>query len=344
VTELSLRRWIPVISFENIIELFQHRNAQTVNSRVSMFAKLPQIAHIDSVQHPGFPGSIADVLAREVRAFLSAKTSDVFSVAESARSRLFAFCGGRKIANWLRRDMAVLWPLAQQDHARNKFLSSVSHIDIMRAGNKKIGKLRADDRVDRAAIARHRASLTKHMKTELRARGVKGVGHDAFAEQFALGSEARLLAIAGPKGHCTVGEFVNKSLRSNGIDPAQVNGNTTVNEIAALTGFSHKLKVVSRALGLHRPVTPSEIPIDKCPSEIVQSGIERRRRSAPRAQSGDLIDSNLSVLACYCDITIVDKRTNEYIRQLRMQNGVANALIRKVVCLSKYVDLLSEKF
>ena len=154
VTELSSRRWIPVISFENIIELFQHRNAQTVNSRISMFAAIPQIAHVNSLQHPGFPGSIADVLAREVRAFLSAKTSDVFSIAESVRSRLFAFCDGRKIANWLRRDMAMLWPLAQQDHARNRFLSSISHIDIMRAGNKKIGKLRANDRVDRAAIAR----------------------------------------------------------------------------------------------------------------------------------------------------------------------------------------------
>jgi hypothetical protein len=136
---------------------------------------------------------------------------------------------------------------------------------------------------------------------------------------------------------------MKQSLQDHGIDPAQVNANTTVNEIATMAGFSHKLRVVSRALGLSKPVTAGDIPMDKCPSQIIQAGVERRRRSAPKAQAGDLLDSQLSTLACYCDLTIVDKRTREYLHQLRTHDKLARELIQQVTSLSKYTDLLSEE-
>jgi hypothetical protein len=344
IEELSYRGWFPTISFENIIEMLQHGNAQVAINRISMFAKLPQLAYVDSLKYSGFPGTIVDVLAREVRACLTLKRRDVLSIASMVRSDLFGFCTGRKIVEWLYQNIGVLWRIAQRGFPRDKILSSVSHIDIMEIGNQKIGSIRANAIINQSMIKRHGCNLRNHMKTELRTRGVAGVNHDAFAENFASDSETRLLEIAGPEGRCTFGEFIEKSLQEHGIDPAQINKNTTVNDIASMAGFNHKLKVASRLLVIYPPLTVREIPMDKCPSEIVQSGVDIRRRSAPKALSGDLMDSHLSTLGCYCNVTIVDKRTKEYIRQLRKQSSVAKALIREVVCLSKYTDLLAKEF
>ena len=48
----------------------------------------------------------------------------------------------------------------------------------------------------------------------------------------------------------------------------------TVGEIAALAGFSHKLKVASEILGLPKFVTIRDVAMDRCPSEVIQVGVE----------------------------------------------------------------------
>ena len=336
---------VPAISFENILEMLRHKDGRTVNDRIVMFATFPQVAYVDALQRPGEPGTIVDILAREVKAYLSDKTSDAVTIARATRSNLFGFCDGRKIEKWLNEKREEYWPLAQASHEEEKLLSSVSHVALTGADEMKVGSISSDSRVDQATMERYLRHVQSEMETNLRAHGVEGLDKaysDDFAAQFVADQRARFSAMAGPDGAPAFARFRDEWLRERGIDPTQVSDRTTIYDLAEMSAFALKLKLVSRVLGLAEPVTVRDIPMDKCPSEIVQTGVERRRRSAPRAQGGDLIDSYRATLACYCDITIVDKRTKEYIRQLRTQNDLAKALIRKVVCLSKYTDFVSE--
>jgi hypothetical protein len=346
VNELSVRGYVPVISFENILELLRHKNGRTVNDRIAMFAVFPQVAHVDALQRPGEPGTIVDILAREVKAYLSDKASDVATIARSVRSSLFGFCDGRKIEKWLNEKREEYRPLAQGSHQREKLLSSVSHVALTGTDKVKVGSIPPNSRVDQATIERYLRRLQSEMEANLREHGVEGLDKaysDDFAAQFVADQGASFSRIAGPDGAPAFARFRDEWLRERRIDPIQVSDRMTIYDLAEMSAFSRKLKLVSHVLGLAEPVTVRDIPMDKCPSEIVQTGVERCRRSAPRAQGGDLIDSYRATLACYCDITIVDKRTKEYIRQLRTQNNLAKALIRKVVCLSTYTDFLSEE-
>lgn len=346
VDGLSARGCVPVISFENVLEMLRHEDDRTVNDRIAMFATFPQVAHVDALQRPGEPGTIVDILAREVKACLSDKTSDAVTIARAVRSNLFGFCEGRKLEKWLIDKREEYRPLAQASHQREKLLSSVSHVALTGTDKVKVGSIPSDSRVDQATMERYLIHLQSEMEAHLRAHGVEGLDKaysDDFAAQFVADQGARFSAMAGPDGAPAFARFKDEWLRERGIDPAQVSDRTTLYDLAEMSAFSRKLKLVSRVLGLVEPVTVRDIPMDKCPSEIVQTGVERRRRSAPRAQGGDLIDSYRATLACYCDITIVDKRTKEYIRQLQTQNDLAKALIRKVVCLSKYTDFVSEE-
>ena len=340
VAELSARGWLPVVMFESVKELVQHGNDRTVDNRISMFNKFSQVAHVDSVKYPGVPGTICDVLAREVRAFQSATTSDVLSIAMAVRADLFGYCDGRILARWLIEWVNILRPIIQDGHEREKHLSSISHIDIMGVSDKRVQDFRMDYRVDRDAIEHHHRSLEDEVNTLLRLRGVKGVDHGEFAKQFALDSASELTALLGPDGSCTFEDLKKRLLRDYGIDTNRLNDEMTVGEVAEMAGFNHKLKVASRALGLSQAVTVGDIPIDKCPSEMVRIGLDRCRRSAPRAQTGDLMDSHLASLACYCDLTIVDKRTREYLHQLQLKNETVKELMGRVESLSKYTDLL----
>lgn len=340
-SDLSTRGGIPVICYENVVEMLRHGDENVVGSRIRMFGRFFHVAHVDSLRYPGSIGSVVDILAREVREVLRDRTSDAAGVAKSVRSDVFGFCDGKTITRRLRETVDLVRPIVQENQLRHKHLASVSHLDIMGIGRKKVGSIDPAIRVDGNMIKRHGAELRRWLEANLRSHGVKDVDHDAFASGFASHCEADLLASTASEGSRSAEDLMNEWLETHGIDAAQIDGNTTVADIANMAGFNHKLKVASRALGLADPVTVRDVPMNKCPSEVIWTGLDERRRSAPRAQSGDLYDAHIACLACYCDLVIVDKRTKTYLEQFCAKNDLARRLVCRIVSLSKYTDLLS---
>jgi len=343
--EFAARGWVPVVLLENVEEILRHGDVATVHDRFRSLARFPLVAHVDSLGCPGSIGSIVDILAREVRAFLRDRTSDAFAVVNAVRGEVFAYGDGTTVASRLRQNAEKARPLAQRSHTGEKFASSLSHLDIMGTDGVKFGSLRDDTPIDCAMVDRYCAALRSHLNAELRSRGVEGVPDetfDAFAERFAGDRKKGLLEAIGPGGSCTGLELRERLLQRQGIDPSQVNAGTTVRKLEIMACFNGRLDCASHTLGLPRPVTMRDVPMDRCPSQIIQNGVERWRRSARRAQAGDLFDAHLSTLACYCGLTVVDKRTGHYLRQLREHDSLAARLMGRVVSLSKYTDLLSQ--
>ena len=343
-TDLSTRGGIPVICRENVVEMLRHPDENIVASRIRMFARFFQVAHVDSLRDPGRIGSVVDVLAREVREVLRDSTSDAASVAKLVRSDVVGFCDGATITRQLRETVDIVRPVVQEDQLRHKQLVSVSHLDVMGIGRKKVGSIDPAIRVDGNMISRYGAELRRWLEANLRSHGVKGVDHDAFASGLASHCEADLLASTAPEGSRSAGDLMNEWLETHGIDAAQIDGNTTVADIAKMACFNHKLKVASRVLGLADPVTVGDVLMNQCPSEVIWTGLDEQRRSAPRAQSGDLYDAHIACLASYCDLVIVDKRTRAYLEQFCAKNDLARRLVCRIVSLSKYADLLSVDF
>jgi hypothetical protein len=347
LAEFAARAWVPVISLENIVETLRYAEVATVRDRLGALAGFAQAAHVNSVRSPGSIGSIVDTLAREVRAFLRNTGGDALAVARAVRGELFAYTDGITAASRLRQVVEKARPFAQHTQPAGEVVSSAQHLNIMGTDGVTLGSLCDEGPLDRASIDRYCAKLRSHLQATLRSRGVKGTDEgalDAFAERCAKDCRGKLLEAFGPDNSCTAADMMARLLQSGGIDASQLSAGTTVGELRILWIYNRRLAEASCVLGLPQPVTMREVPIDKCPSQIVQNGVESRRKSAPRAQAGDLFDAHLSTLACYCDLTVVDKRTKEYLRQLREHDTTAARLMGKVVSLSssRYTDLLRE--
>jgi hypothetical protein len=340
--DLYAKGVIPVICFENLVEMLRHADEKVVEARINMFTSMPMLAYVNSLRYAGRIGSAVDILAREVRELLRDKTNDAEHIARFAKTDMFRFCDGKKITSYLCETVDVLQPIIWNDQDRHRCLASISHLDIMGIGHKKVNSVDPKMLIDSNMIRRHGAELRRSLESGLRKHGVKNLNHDAFADGFASHCEADLHAQIGTNGSRTAEELMNEWYETRGIDRSQIHRNTTVADIAKMAGFNHKLAVASRALGLADAVTINEVPASRCPSEIVWSGLDERRRSAAtRAESGDLYDAHLACLACYCDLLVVDKRTRTYLDQVCLKNEIARRLVCRVVSLSDYTEFLS---
>jgi hypothetical protein len=227
VTGLYTKGWIPVISRENILEMLRHGDELTVNARTRMFAVFPQLAHVDSVDRPGEPGDISDILAREVDAYLEDTTRDAFSLATAVRTELFRFCDGFRITTWLNEKEATLRQDALACQQQDKLWSSLSHVALMGSDDAIDDSIPPDTRIDQAGFERFLAELKPELEANLRAHGVKGLdeaSYTGFIDNVLADLRASFSAAAGPDGSCTKEQW----LQARGTDLAQVtNARTT---------------------------------------------------------------------------------------------------------------------
>jgi len=103
--------------------------------------------------------------------------------------------------------------------------------------------------------------------------------------------------------------------------------------------FAHILKCVTKLLGLSEPIRLEDIPQGILPSRILSLELRRVQFFADKVHGNDLNDNALASLACYVDLTIVDKRTEEYIRQIKNRSSDIRGIIGKTASISGFERL-----
>lgn len=79
---------------------------------------------------------------------------------------------------------------------------------------------------------------------------------------------------------------------------------------------------------------------DNCPTWLLWKELYKIRIKAQRASGSDINDGFLAGLCLYADLTIVDKRTHEYLTQIKRKSKILKEHINQFEKLSHYYQLL----
>jgi len=128
-------------------------------------------------------------------------------------------------------------------------------------------------------------------------------------------------------------------LLAMGVEMSDIGPNTTVADAGRLAAFRKKLEVVNRSLGLPWPALKAKVTEDRLPSSVIQAALDKFRPDTVEWKGSDLPDGYLACLTAYADVTFVDKRTHEALRQARQKVPALAAILKRVEKGGDYATL-----
>lgn len=131
----------------------------------------------------------------------------------------------------------------------------------------------------------------------------------AMADEFL----ERVLAMLPPPG-TTVRDLLVSSLVDQGLDEAEVRDECVLADLSRLGVFRSQLRAIASDTDRSFETLKS-VPMDVLPSWVIAEALRQHGQNRTLRPGSDLHDSHLAVLAAYCGVLYVDKRTAEDFRQ-----------------------------
>jgi hypothetical protein len=112
-----------------------------------------------------------------------------------------------------------------------------------------------------------------------------------------------------------------------------------VRDLGELATFRRKLAVIIQSLGLPQPALNRTVTADRLPCAVIQNAVATFRPDTTEWKGSELIDGYLACLSAYADVTYVDKRTHEALRQARQSVPALVAIMRRLEKAGDYADI-----
>jgi hypothetical protein len=131
-------------------------------------------------------------------------------------------------------------------------------------------------------------------------------------------------------------------LEQAGIPKELIDPEMTIGEIGELAVYAEQLKIFSRNLNPSCSISMRDVTPDTLPSYALERGLAGIQRKAERVSGSDIGDRQLAPLAFYVDVIEVDKRTFEYVRQLRRAEPNLDQLLGRFLASSDYIQIAEQ--
>ncbi len=323
---------IPLLSFHHLEELLLLEDEAIVRARVEFIQNLPLLAWVGS-QSPGGVGSIVQVLAAEVVAVSEGHHSPA-SIRDRART-LFLKTGtgteaiGSDVWVWEAIRPALRSRVGKAD--MTAVVSPIQFLDMNRTiGELSKGTVRSPAQA-RAQLSRIRGEV---FREAMQSNGGDEKDAEALAMDF-VDRASQMMPLTGK----SVRDVLVAGLAIQGVDEAEIRDECLLADLSRLGDFRSQLRVVASATGLPFDEL-KKIPIDLLPSRIVSDALIKHGQLRKKRPGSDLNDRFLGVLAAYCDVLYVDKRTAEDFRRARHKERRLDELIGEIVKSPDFESLL----
>ena len=339
VTEIGRQGFVLVVTAHQLIELMQHGDDRVVESRLLWLRNLPSVAWIqlDKKGYPQ-PGLISHVLAAEVFAVIAGRPQSPRDMIALVRPILYRFGSGLPA-------LSMLWECWNSEY-RNHYRATLERsyrkaaaVASVCAHDESFDEIPFD--VDAPTslvsdIAGAKQRYAKRMATTIETRGDPNVVREAnrLSEQFAASLPAEDLSMeaSGMAPHMAL-------LKRVGLGREDVIGAKTVGDVSDLTHLGLRLRNACQILKMPFTLRLRDISADFLVSWQVGRSITAIQRKAHRVKGSDFNDAYVASLSPYCDVIEGDKRTVEYVRQLRQSKPELGSLIGDVVRVPNYREL-----
>lgn len=327
---------VPLLSWHHLEELLGGKDDTCAADRVASLQAMPFMAWLRLPQAQEGLGSIVDIFAAEVMAACEGH-SDLAAVRNRARSLLLMTGNGRQAIG----EHGWVWDAVRPViHSSQDHLTAVSSLGSMQTFDKTrtVGELSKMYIADPATI---RAKLSGiHQQAFLQAlRGTDGdeVKARAMADDFI----ERTVAMGPPPGS-TVRDLLVSTLTSQGVDETEIRDERVIGDVMRLGYFRSLLRVAAEATG-RSFADLKHVSMDLIPSFAIEEAIQAHRQPREKLPGSDLHDRHLAVLAAYCDVLYVDRRTSEDLLRVRRKEPLIDALMGEVRKAADFEALLEKQ-
>lgn len=334
--ELLDRGRLPLLTWHQFEELMTVEDEASARERVAYIQALPFIAWLRLEKDRAGLGSIAQILAAEAIA-ASEGHNDLVDVRDRARSLLLRAGTGREAIG----DEGWVWEALRPELLAGKSRDDyVAALSPMRSfdENRTIGEICKGSIVTAGARPERLTLLYRQVFSQ----AFKGNGGDTarartWTEAFIDAVIARM-----PQPGTSVRDLLVSSLVEQGVDENEIRDDAILADLSRLGVFRSQLRIVASETGRSFDEL-KQISMDALPSRVIGEALKRHGQKRERRPGSDVHDGHLAVLAAYCDILYVDKRTAEDFRRARQKEKRLEGLIGEIAKAPDFMALSGEE-
>ncbi|MEZ0149291.1 MAG: hypothetical protein AB9Q19_08205 [Candidatus Reddybacter sp.] len=327
--------FIPFITIHHIQEILQHKNKDVVFYRWSLIGKFPVISWMCGFDDSSVLGSIYDIHQLEVEHLLAEPSSEFDVLRKKFRDRLVKYSTGESFVEKFKYIYSEIFEMGCMDSKVSKEIESLSHLQDKKVNATKLSNLNKLRLKTPSKFMEYMGGYEKKLEFGLKSRGdAKLVHHHSVAKEFV----GRVISEVKPLYLGSSTSVYESFVLNAGVRMDQVTPNTTVGELGYLSIYNSKTRQILRSLGL--PESKAEdMPHSDSTTWVIWEHLDKCMKYEKRAHGSNMIDKEMSVLALYVDIFTVDKRVEEYFRQLKSRSSVLRENFGNIIKLANYSGL-----
>lgn len=323
--ELYSSRAIPIITWHHIEEMLSHKNDEISAKSIVFIRTLPFVAILKSDME-WFIGSIVDIDRKEIEAIISAENKpEIDSIIHETYRSMYKFCSGANIIDPLIQDMGTIRQEVLSKAHMSKEIASISRATSFKAHYKhKLSDIKNMGNYtysDEATNIIKNGMLSK-LTQEINEHGDKRISSES-AEKMAIDF------ISDIKIDDSIVDIpmVDMIRKNSGLSKDEFKKIKSWEDLECVPIFKARLKQIAEKFSKSDKDKIINLNEEDCPTWLLWKEIYKIRIKADRASGSDINDAFLAGLCLYSDLTIVDKRTHEYLTQIK----------RKDIAISKYI-------
>lgn len=330
------RGGILVVTWHHLEELLAHKNYNIVNCSIEFLRLLPIVASIKN-DSEDFLGSIMHVEIKELTNILNNKNDNLKLIIQKTQEDIFNFSSGEKFLELFLEIQPILRERVLSEVNKKKEIVSISRAQSLRIGNPKLSDLKTGE-INSLEKARFVLEyMEKQLANEIKVKGDKKIeSAETSAKEFLSNISndmAKSINLPSPS-------FEELFLKKQNITNKEFENLKNMEEYDLLIIFKGRIKSISKNFSIENKKKVLEIEEKSCPTWLLWKELYKCRIKAERVSGSDINDAFLSGLCIYVDLTIVDKRTYEYLSQIKRKNEMLKPLIGRFEKLSTYSDIL----
>lgn len=324
-------------TLSHVIEVLGHGREKLVRDRLSFLANLPLLAWLRPYSRTWFPGSAADLSVRELHAVLHRSARTWAEIISAVRPDLWETGTGSEMFVQDEELWSRLIAESQYTRARDQYIASVARADVARISQVTLAEAFRLPRRPKEQVGNYFRRFAAEMQRQFERHGDRRLqSPEQAARHFALDTFQRVRAYEKMGG-----DPAERILEATGVPAEILSPEMTIGELGALAVYAEQLRILSKGLQPQVQVTMKDVPPDVLPSCALERRISAIQRKAERVSGSDLGDGHISTLLFYADYVQVDKRTKEYLNQLRRREPEMAALMGRVIPDCDYSQLPS---
>jgi hypothetical protein len=323
-----------LLTIHHVVELLGHGSDEVVAGRVAFVRSLEQAYWVKPRCDEGIGGA-PDLVDLEVLAKSADSSASYGMILSRTRPEALRFGGIGHVVSLLEAPEIITY--ARDRVRRRRIVQSLSWTKVLGPGaTEELGEAQQRPVSLTTLLSRfHRQE--RQMASQLEDVGDKKLtGHAKAAKDFFDELRRHVRAVARD-GLVRPAD----ALREMGIEEAELGGVTSVDILAGRNIWKRQSEIIARSAGLPAS-TVERMRTRDVPSLYLAERIADCQRRDPRASGGNPDDARLACLSLYAGLTTVDKRTAEFVRQIRKNVSALDTVMGRVMRMASLETLEAE--